>query len=189
MERSDFHKFYFDIINRKHAHLPYSICTLISLINEALQLFFLTLCLFFWKKDWKIGWKSKQMAIFISFFIWSFKNFNPWLVPDPSFIQAERSDSEFYKENVLTSASFSLQKSPGAAHRSRIRPFCSESPKSELLHNVNGYFPGRFWTRYNVQAIILAVLILLLPNFDSASFSTSKRPKFAWLWQARQGAP
>ena len=41
MERSDFHKFYFDIINRKHAHLPYSICTLISLINEALQLFFL----------------------------------------------------------------------------------------------------------------------------------------------------
>ena len=89
------------------------------------------------------------------------------------FIRAERSDSEFYKENVPISASFSLQKSPGAAHRSRIRPFCSESPKSELLHNFNGYFPGRFWTRYNVQAVILAVFNLLLPNFDSASFSMS----------------
>ena len=29
------------------------------------------------------------------------------------FIRAERSDSEFYKENVPISASFSLQKSPG----------------------------------------------------------------------------
>ena len=42
-----------------------------------------------------------------------------------------------------------------------------------LVETNNGYFPGRFWTRYNVHAVYFGRFDFTAANFDSLTFSMS----------------